>query len=212
MYQFRQIERREVIDGTSALMLPPSNRREEAIRSGSFGDYMAAFRGALVRLFGEPRTPAGDAYYSYLIEATPESGASWILTVYHGPSGPRIGGNSRDTSVYPVAQALQTLIESTPPLDFEVTTYAEEYNMTITYGCHEGKCYWNEARGRKRYVTQQEHTEREMREKQALEKHVEACEAEDRCYICDGRGYFGKKTEQNICPECRGSGKLSSWQ
>jgi hypothetical protein len=136
---------------TSKLMLPKSHKETAAIEQmalhpHSFGQYIAEFRGSLLQLFGEP-LHISDSKYDYIIEAPDTQGKIWILTAYEGDSGPSIGGNSRDQSIYPVAIALRDLIEQTPPADFESTYYSREYDSTTTYGCKNGACYYREIPG-----------------------------------------------------------------
>ena len=64
-------------------------------------DYMtnnALVYGKLKTLFGEPlyETEDNENLYSYCIRATSENGDIVYLDVYSGPTGPAIGGDSRD--------------------------------------------------------------------------------------------------------------------
>src|SRR6266542_4058858 len=68
-------------------------------------------------------------------EANDNHEKRWLLTAYHGPSGPAIGENVQDHSIYPVAKALLELIESTEPIDFETKIYDDDTDFTITLGC-----------------------------------------------------------------------------
>jgi hypothetical protein len=79
--------------------------------------YAAAFRGALLHLFGEPLSSSAfaDEAFEYVVQASDAEGTTWIPTAYEGPSGPAIGGNVADSTIHPVAEALLHLIESTPP-------------------------------------------------------------------------------------------------
>lgn len=146
-YKFRPLSDRKLVLGTSKLLLPDSAQSRAAFSDlDKYGPYAAAFRGSLLRLFGGP-LHISDAQYDYIIEASDTTDHIWILTAYEGASGPAIGGNSRDQSIYPVAISLRDLIERTPPADFEDVYYSEEYDTTITYGCKDGACYYREERG-----------------------------------------------------------------
>lgn len=118
-------------------------------RIEEWGQSMAAFRGALLRLFGEPlwTTDLADEAFAYVIKATDKQGNSWVLTAYHGASGLAIGGNSGDKSIYPVAEALLYLIKATPPADFEAVVYDWDEGFIVTYGCKNEGCYWHEVPG-----------------------------------------------------------------
>ncbi len=146
MYRFRQIDDYQ-FSPSSKLILPHTVLAQQFVRSGQYGEYLARVRGALLTLFGDPLDNASDAAYCYRLEATDELGKSWTLTAYEGASGAAIGGNPHDQSVYPVAQALQQLIDTITPRDFEVTRYNDEYDATITYGCKDGIPYYYETRG-----------------------------------------------------------------
>jgi hypothetical protein len=146
MYRFRQIDDYH-FSPSSKLMLPHTVLAQQFVRSGHYGEYLARVRGALLALFGDPLDDGSDAVYRYRLEATDEIGKSWTVTAYEGASGASIAGNPHDQSVYPVAQALQQLIDTTPPRDFEVTRYDDEYDATITYGCKDSIPYYYETRG-----------------------------------------------------------------
>jgi len=194
-YQFRQINDRDRLRRTSKLRLPDSTNERVFAKTGGFGEYMAGFRGALLKLFGEPEQKWSDAAYDYILEATDTNGNVWTLTAYEGASGSAIGGDSRDPTIYPVATALRDLIEATTPADFEVTLWSDEYGTTTTYGCTDGSCYYYEARGRVSRATtnlaELERQEYEDRIKRLLEANPNACtscEATGKCELCKGQG------------------------
>ncbi len=142
MYHFKKLNDVGTPPNTSGLSLESTKRRKfEA--NGQFGIYMAQFCGALLHLFGKPNktsSVAGEAY-DYFLEATDNHEKRWLLTAYHGPSGPAIGENVQDHSIYPVAKALLELIESTEPIDFETKIYDDDTDFTITLGCKDSECY-----------------------------------------------------------------------
>ena len=131
MYTFQKIVD-QIHDNGSKLMNPRSQRYQTMMEVGHSGEYAALFRGSLIRLFGEPLIDPGDALYTYLLEATDESGQHWYLSVYEGPTGPTFGARSSDVVIYQVAEYLQNSIEMTPPADFESTDYHDEYDTTTT--------------------------------------------------------------------------------
>ncbi len=150
-YHFRSLDDDSRLPaGTTRLDDTPTPRAQATLNAGAYGVYMAAFRGSLIRLFGAPfwSTQGIDEGYEYIIEATDTNGHSWALTASGGSSGPYIGGDCADRSIYPAAEALLQLIETTTPADFTVTVYDDDTNNTISYGCSNGQCYWHERRGK----------------------------------------------------------------
>jgi hypothetical protein len=129
---------------TSRLRLSPSPAAQQAIHTGHYGEYMAQFRGALLQLFGEPYTVDSDADYIYVIEARDSAGARWILKVVEGSSGPSMRGDNRDATLIPIVEELRTLIETTPPADFEAIHSGSDSPAQVVYGCRNGVCYWRE--------------------------------------------------------------------
>jgi hypothetical protein len=108
----------------------------------------ARFRGSLLALFGVPLESSTDAdgAFTYVLEVQNAQGQTWIMTAYEGPSGPAFGGPMRTGTDEPVraAEELLTLIDATPPADFDIVLEAPEYASRIRYGCHAGECYWHE--------------------------------------------------------------------
>ena len=145
-YDFKVVEDTSLILGTGKLLNPPwpDNMND-------YGKQSAAFRGSLQKLFGDPieKSNLADEAYLYVLEAVDENGKSWILSAYQGPSGPAIGGDILDNSIYPVAQALLQLIESAIPADFEEVVYYQDGDSTVTYGCKNGECYWFDMSGKR---------------------------------------------------------------
>ncbi len=150
-YSFRTVSDSKQASGTSRLVAPELDPPDVRglVEVGKFGEYMASFRGSVLALFGPPlyTSDLADESYEYIIEATDRTNKSWILTVYDGPSGPAIGGDSFDDSILPPAKALWNLIQNTKPADFGATVYDDDTNNTVTYGCKDGHCYWNEIPG-----------------------------------------------------------------
>jgi hypothetical protein len=151
MYHFKALSDDTLLPAdTSGLLDSFSPKMANYLNQGKYGLYMAEFRGSVVQLFGEPyRTTKGsDEAYEYIIEARADNGKSWILLVAQGSSGPYIGGDPEDESIYSVAEELLELIENTKPADFEAVIYNSDTKSTATYGCQGGRCYWREVPGK----------------------------------------------------------------
>lgn len=136
LYTYKKLKNTDLLIGTSHMLstsLPD-------------GTGTAQFRGALITLFGAPilQSQNAEQAYDYIIQAQDDNGHQWILTAYEGPSGPAIGGDSTDRTIYPVAKDLLQKIESTQPSSFEEKVYYEDFGNTIVYGCTQNKCYYSE--------------------------------------------------------------------
>lgn len=136
LYTYKKLKNEDLLLGTSHMLST----------SLLYGTGTAQFRGALLTLFGKPILQSDNAEeaYDYVIQAQDSIGHQWILTAYEGASGPAIGGDSTDHTIYPVAKDLLQKIESTKPSAFEATTYYEDFGNKIVYGCTQDKCYYNE--------------------------------------------------------------------
>lgn len=140
-YTFQRMESiaaLEVISGTSWIYSPP----------GGCAETDAQFRGALLKLFGEPLWESEDyeAAYDYVILATAEDGTEYLLTAYQGPSGAAIGGDPQAEGIEEAAASLCDLILSTKPADFEAEMVYHDLGIRVCYGCKAGKPYVNESR------------------------------------------------------------------
>jgi hypothetical protein len=147
MYRFKALTDSTILpDGVSDLLDSFSLKMASYINQGKYGIYMAEFRGSILQLFGQPHriTKGFDEAYEYIIEASDDNNIIWILLVTQGAGGPYIGGDIEDASIYPVAERLLSLIENTPPSDFEAVIYNSDTKITAIYGCREGTCYWRE--------------------------------------------------------------------
>ena len=92
-------------------------------------------QGQLLTLFGEPiyTTPDYENAYTYVILATNvNTGQEHILTVYHGPSGPAIGGS---IAIIPelahIAEYLRQYIQQADVTDFHYVGYYLDFNLRI---------------------------------------------------------------------------------
>ena len=149
MYTFKPLKDTSLSLGSSKILNPDSAKEKELESQGHFGLYTAYFRGALLRLFGEPlsTTFVAEAAFKYIIEASDESGKKWLLTAYEGPSGPAIGGDSKDLSNRGAVSALIELTDLTLPADFDAIIYDDDTDNTVYYGCKDGTCYYRELPG-----------------------------------------------------------------
>ncbi|HEY0736280.1 MAG TPA: hypothetical protein VGD69_15300 [Herpetosiphonaceae bacterium] len=183
-------------------------------------DYWLAFRGALVRLFGEPLVDQGDDY-EYLIEAVAPDGATCILAAYNGTIRSHVDDHANKPMLIAAGIALRDLVESTVPADYERTYFNSEYGTTSTYGCRDGLCYSYEARGRYTHVTQVMHEQFQQQSEAEFEQYVSWCEETGSCFHCRGKGIYHQRAGfddagqpilvelAEVCPHCSGSGKAS---
>lgn len=145
-FSFQALQDSSLVASTGKLRNPSiANATDEEC-----GKYTASFRGALLHLFGEPLWTSAlmDEAFEYVIQASDSKGTTWILTAYQGPSGPAIGGDPSNHSIYPAAEALLHLIETTQPANFEAVAYDPDTDHTVTYGCKGGICYWYQRSGK----------------------------------------------------------------
>lgn len=101
----------------------------------------AEIRGKLLTLFGEPACESVDAEdaYDYVVETTrKDSGETFYLSCYQGPSGTAIGGNPFQEGVKDAADALSQLIRSAIPADFKRKICYMDTLSRIEYGCENG--------------------------------------------------------------------------
>lgn len=110
----------------------------------SVGESIAWMYGSMQALFGPPWDPTEPFYY--LIEMQlPNVASSRYISVYHGSTGPNFGGKDMTTEeAYQARDILKELLDTTPPKEYEVTYYADEYESTINYGCTQGRCWYQE--------------------------------------------------------------------
>ncbi len=101
--------------------------------------------GQLKTRFGEPLHTSKDmeCLFDYCILATDEEGNEIILTAYHGPTGPAIGGDSRNPSSKDAARALAKYVQSAELTDYKISGYYYDapVPIKITLGVKKGKPY-----------------------------------------------------------------------
>jgi hypothetical protein len=107
-----------------------------------------AYRGKLLRLFGEPLHYSEylEETFEYVIEATDAPGNIVILTAYAGASAPAIGARStfqggNDELNDLAARELIDLLNKTEPADFEAVGYYEDSDATMWYGVKNGEYF-----------------------------------------------------------------------
>lgn len=123
-YTFATISRYDLSHGTSSLL--------SLLDSSSAQEITRVF-GQILTLFGEPMyiRQNMDEAYVYHVLATDSNEKQFVLTLYHGKSGPVIGGNQSTEGILDAANALKKLIKSTSPTDFKYTGYYSENETKI---------------------------------------------------------------------------------
>ena len=102
--------------------------------------------GQLKTLFGEPLFISKDFenLYEYMLCAETPDGERIYLSVYCGPTGPAIGGNSHDEKTVVAAKALSEYIISAEAADYELEGFYMDGPCKIVMGVKDGKPYMNE--------------------------------------------------------------------
>ena len=103
--------------------------------------------GRLQYLFGEPLYTTDDLEnaYDYFILGTDEEGNTYELTAYHGPTGPAIGGDSRDPKLAEVAKELVRYISEADYVDYDYEGIYHDYDVTVKFGIRDGVPYMEES-------------------------------------------------------------------
>ena len=107
-------------------------------------------QGQLLTLFGEPiyTTPDYENAYAYVILATNvDTGQEHILTVYHGPTGPAVGGS---IAIIPelvhIAEYLRQYIQQADVTDFHYVGYYLDFNLRIEKRIENGAISFSQTR------------------------------------------------------------------
>lgn len=101
--------------------------------------------GRLLKLFGNPAYTSDDLeeQYTYFILGTDEDGNTYQFTVYSGPTGPAIGGDSENPKILEVAKELEKQINASDYVDYDYEgTY--EFMVTVRMGIRNGEPYMEE--------------------------------------------------------------------
>ncbi len=107
-------------------------------------DKHSRFIGQAWALFGEPdyMTNNYEDICSWAVLAEDKHGNRLFLEIYHGPSGPAIGG--QDGSDYEeAAEELARLINRTKPVDYHWECVYEDIGVTLEMGVKDGRAYYN---------------------------------------------------------------------
>ena len=111
-YTFETISRYDLSSRTSKIL---------SLIDGYTGEEMTLVFGQILTVFGEPMfiSESISEAYIYCIVATDTNGKQFVLTVYHGQSGPSIGGEIEKEGAYDAALALKKYIREADTTDFE---------------------------------------------------------------------------------------------
>ncbi len=100
--------------------------------------YHGLFVGQVLTLFGEENlTNSNEDLFSYIIAAEKEGEKPIYLDVYYGPSGPAIGGESKENYLE-AAKELEAIIRNVKPKDCRCESVYEDLGMTIAMGTKDG--------------------------------------------------------------------------
>lgn len=97
-----------------------------------------------MRLFGKPdyMTDDYENAFSCAVSAKEEDGNILYLEIYHGPSGPSIGG-ARNDNTRKAAQALSQIIMESETVDYEKEFLYEDIPVKIRMGVKNGVPYYD---------------------------------------------------------------------
>ena len=101
--------------------------------------------GQLKTRFGEPMRTSNDMenLFEYCITATDPEGNELILTAYHGPSGPAIGGAENDLVYKIAARQLANYVQSAELTDYKISGIYHDapIPLKVTLGVKKGEPY-----------------------------------------------------------------------
>lgn len=100
--------------------------------------------GQVITLFGQPDSITEDYedVFSCGVSAEDEAGNVLYLEVYHGPSGPSIGGDPHSEEHKAAAKELAELICSAQPADYDWEGVYADIPANIRMGVRNGKPYY----------------------------------------------------------------------
>ena len=103
------------------------------------------YLGKVITLFGMPELDSDyECMFTVAVAAEDEAGNKLILDVYHGPSGPAIGGFDTERSLE-AAKELAELINAAEPSDYDWAGVYEDVPVEIKMGIRNGKPYHKES-------------------------------------------------------------------
>ena len=136
-YTFETISRYDLCSQTSKII---------SLIDRYSGEEMTLVFGQILTAFSEPmfiRESISEAYV-YCIIATDTNGKQFVLTVYHGQSGPSIGGKKENEGAYDAALALKKYIREQDATDFEYIGYGFRGTIKVVMKIKDGKASWSE--------------------------------------------------------------------
>lgn len=135
MYTFKKCDPKENVCGESKIC---------EIGNGSTRAHSLCL-GQVIALFGQPDQITDDYenVFSCGVSAEDEAGNVLYLEIYHGPSGPAIGGVSNSEQHKAAAKELAELIVNTTPVDYEWEGVYEDIPVNIRMGVRNGKPYYD---------------------------------------------------------------------
>jgi len=136
-YSFETISRYDLSGRTSKIL---------SLIDGYTGEEMTCVFGQVLTLFGEPMfiCESISNAYIYCIIATDINNKQFVLTVYHGQSGPAIGGETEKKGVYDAALALKKYIQEADTTDFEYIGYGFRGKVKVVMKIKDDKISWSE--------------------------------------------------------------------
>lgn len=131
MYTFKRVPRERYDGGCNILNVYEASKDGEAV-----------FPGQAITLFGQPDyfTEDYENIFSMVVEASKEGSEPLYLEIYHGPSGPAIGGNN-DEAHKAAAEELAEKIRAAKPSDYDWEGVYEDIPVNIRMGVRNGVPY-----------------------------------------------------------------------
>lgn len=134
MYKFEKCDSQKLSQGTSCIC---------NVYSGEKGEKHSLFIGQVIKLFGNPdyMTDDYENAFSCAVSAIDDNGNIIYLEIYHGASGPAIGGTN-DEEARKAAQALAQIIMESEADDYEKEFVYEDIPVKIKMGVKNGIPYY----------------------------------------------------------------------
>jgi len=135
MYKFRKAKPEKFFENEHNSLIRNVYKDETAVEH-------SLFIGQALTLFGEPDywTEDYENIFSHVVSAESD-GNVIFLEIYHGPSGPAIGGADSGEAEQ-AADELAELIVSAEPTDYEWEGVYEDVGVTIRMGVEDGEPYY----------------------------------------------------------------------
>ena len=135
IYTFEKAEPEHFSSGARILSVYPNGDRLDHSK----------FMGQAITLFGQPDRIENDYedMFETGVKAKDKDGNIIYLYIYHGPSGPAIGG-ADDENSRRAAEELTSLIVNASPADYDWEGTYEDFNITIKMGVRNGVPYYED--------------------------------------------------------------------